>query len=687
MSTKCVCIVYNGVLLVPTPMISLSRSYQDAAGRHIGSTLSVTIQGKIVQGGAFANPNDSREAILGKFLTEYPCNVGGLDIAPNGMAGICALGINNLLVEEQRMRKVFERNYSQLSTEPLPYPGQRFSNTGPLDDGYTENIDSNKFKLYVNGQLVIEGYAKVNSYSSDSENFINTINYSAELSIEEPKELFSNSSNLHLISSYTDNISIEPIEDSNAINPSDPILNTYFGSSNFSADYQYNIERHNYLYNTRYTISRTIEAVGKHSNNTLNNTHLANSNLHTKTAQGTALGNARFYVLDRLKHFPTDSLMTNDYVCVNRVKSLSHDDAGGSFRITENSIAIHKNYHPSWIDDWTAEITIDSTFLQTVRINGTIRGLETYGTNILIENASVMDGSQPGSMEVTQNGTQVFASQLNSYAGSLPDNLLPNGNSTLGSTYYPNQEKISKYQNALQGMFFIKNLNSSSPYNSPIFKRAELFFLNTVGSNGLPTGRNNNPYRWLNSANVLLDRSVLPGTVVAPAMNPIPVNITESHRKHVGEIDYTFEFNNRPLNLIPGSVSETLNINDTFPTQQIAEVFVLGRKLGPVLQNLGTVTSSTRDVTFEVVLPRPRSLAQRSVFPTALAINLNGEVGAPVFESIMAVVEQLNPKYTFGTTSIPASSIKSYVKTDNQSYDPLEGRIRIQKTWVWQRAK
>lgn len=687
MADKCVCIVYNGVLLVPTPMISLSRSYQDAAGRHIGSTLSVAINGKIVSG-AGAKPNDTREQLLSNFLTQYPCNAGGVDIAPNGMAGICALGIDNLLLEEQRMRKVFERNYSQLSTEPLPYPTQRFSNTGPFDDEYTENIDTNKFKLYVNGTLVVEGYAKVNSYSSDSENFINTINYSAELSIEEPKELFSNSRNLHLISSYSDNITIEPIEDSNAINPTDPILNTYFGTG-FGGNPIFsntNIDRHSYLYNTRYNISRTIEAVGKHSNNTLNTTHIAVSNLHVKAAEGTALGNARFYVLDRLKHFPTDSLLSNDYICVNRVKSLSHDDAAGSFRITENSMAIHKINHPAWIDDWTAEISIDNTFLQTVRINGTIRGLETYGLDILTENATVMDGSQPGSMGITKDGQQVTANQLNSYAGSLPDNLIPKSNSEGPSNrlldqsntthYVPgNDTKISKYQNALQGMYYLKNLDSTTPYNSPIFRRAELFFLNTVGANGTPGGRNNNPYRWLNSNNILVNRSILPSNVVAPAMNPVPVNITESHRKHVGEIDYSFEFNNRPLNLIPGSVSETLNINDTFPSQQIAEIFVLGRKLGPVLQNLGTVTSSTRDITFEVVLPRPRTLAQRYIFPTT------------TFEQIMAVVEQLNPKYTFGTTLFPASSIKSYVKNDNQSYDPLEGRIRIQKTWVWQRAK
>jgi hypothetical protein len=149
--------------------------------------------------------------------------------------------------------------------------------------------------------------------------------------------------------------------------------------------------------------------------------------------------------------------------------------------------------------------------------------------------------------------------------------------------------------------------------------------------------------------------------------------MTESHRKSVGEIDYSFEFNNRPLNLIQGSISESLTVNDTFPTQQIAEIFVLGRKLGPVLQDLGTVTSSSREVTLEVVIPRPRMIGQRLIFP----VN--------IFTAATGLVEQLNPKYTFGT--VTATSIKSYVKNDTHNYNPLEGRLSITKSWIWQRAK
>jgi hypothetical protein len=106
--------------------------------------------------------------------------------------------------------------------------------------------------------------------------------------------------------------------------------------------------------------------------------------------------------------------------------------------------------------------------------------------------------------------------------------------------------------------------------------------------------------------------------------------------------------------------------------QEVAEVFVLGRRLGPVLQDLGANTSSTREVTFEVVLPRPPQIAARFIFPQYQ------------YQAAIDLVEQLNPKYMFG--AFPYALIKSYTTADSQSYNPLEGRISITKGWKWQRA-
>ena len=678
---NCVCIKYNGILLAPTPILSLTRSYQDVGGKHVGSTLSVKLDGKVVAGMV------PRADQVANFISRYPC---GSHYNVANVVGLAGTGIHELLKEERRMREVFVATTGELYSDDRNEQNLGISPT----QAKTPDTQTNKFELSVNGDVLIEGYGRVTNYNSSSETYINTIDYSVEIDIEEHKSLFNNNDTRYLISSYTDTITMEPIEDSNAFNDNDLVISNYFGVAYGAQNTNY---INNHSFNTRYNVSRTIEAVGKHSNNVQNYT--AQSDRTFGVGFGSAFSNARYYVLDRLKHLPTEKFMANSYVTVNRSKVIESSESNGSFSIRETCLAIHSTFHPPWIDDWTAEVSMDGTFLQTVRINGTVKGLETYGIDIRNENASIMDGSQPGSWGSTQNGTSPGAQNLiHSYAYSLPDIITPQDQST--DTPAPSQsiaindnavirnpaggtiptvvanpdleKKIGKYQNAIRGMYWLKN--SQAIYETPIFKRAQLFSWNTNNFNS----PNINPYKWLNNTQYLNERmNGIPSALNAniPQLNPIPISMTESHRKNVGEIDYSFEFNNRPLNLIPGSVSETLNINDTFPSQQIAEVFVLGRKLGPVLQNLGTVTSSTRDITFEVVLPRPRLLSQRFIFPAAQ------------YTAITGVVEQLNPKYTFGTTSAPASSIKSYVKNDTQSYDPLEGRIRIQKTWVWQRAK
>lgn len=679
---NCVCIKYNGILLAPTPILSLSRSYQDVAGKHVGSTLSVKLDGKIVAATGATQAGD-----VAGWIARYPC---GNHYNVTTVVGLSAPGVNGLLAEENRMRQVFVAITGELYTDDRNAQNLGLSPANAL----IPDSQTNKFELSVNGTVLIEGYGRVTSYNSSSETYLNTIDYSVEIDIEESKSLFNNNDTRYLISSYTDTITMEPIEDSNAFNAADNIISNYFGVNYGGLNLNYNNVQ---SFNTRYNVSRTIEAVGKHSNNVQNTA--AQTGRSLGVGYGSAFSNARYYVLDRLKHLPTEKFMANSYVTVNRSKVIESSESNGSFSVRETCLAIHSTYHPPWIDDWTAEVTMDGTFLQTIRINGTIKGLETYGINIREENASIMDGSQPGRWDNTANGGNPGGQNLiHSYAYGLPDIITPQDHSTITSTpsipatipdntvirnsapanapivvNNPAEEvKIGKYQNAIQGMYWLKN--SARIYDTPIFKRAELFAWNTNNN----TSININPYKWLNNNNYIQERtnaSLIPTNLTIPQLNPIPLNITESHRKNVGEIDYSFEFNNRPLNLIQGSVSETLNINDTFPTQQIAEVFVLGRKLGPVLQNLGTVTSSTRDVTFEVVLPRPRAIAQRFIFPAAQ------------YTAITGIVEQLNPKYIFGTSSALASNIKSYIKTDNQSYDPLEGRIRIQKTWVWQRAK
>lgn len=86
------------------------------------------------------------------------------------------------------------------------------------------------------------------------------------------------------------------------------------------------------------------------------------------------------------------------------------------------------------------------------------------------------------------------------------------------------------------------------------------------------------------------------------ALNPLPLNSTVGYNPTTGAITYNFEFDNRPTNLVPGSLSETLTVQQQNPTDVIAQLLVLGRAAGPVLQDIGTMTAKVRTVSFEVVI-------------------------------------------------------------------------------------
>lgn len=166
--------------------------------------------------------------------------------------------------------------------------------------------------------------------------------------------------------------------------------------------------------------------------------------------------------------------------------------------------------------------------------------------------------------------------------------------------------------------------------------------------------------------NVILQTNIL---------NPIAVGVTEGFDPLLGEISYSWTYNNRPLNIVPCSISENLTINDTFPTQQVAEVFVLGRRLGPVLQDLGTYSSANRSVTFEVVMPRASGISGLK-FP------------AHTYNSITGIIDLFDPQYiatsqTLASNPQTANAIKSFVKENTENWDPLNGRFSKTKSWIY----
>jgi hypothetical protein len=71
-----------------------------------------------------------------------------------------------------------------------------------------------------------------------------------------------------------------------------------------------------------------------------------------------------------------------------------------------------------------------------------------------------------------------------------------------------------------------------------------------------------------------------------------------------GRISYSFEYADRPCQFVSGSISESINIVDTWPTDIFAQQQIIGRAKGPVLQDMGTVTPYKRSIALEVQMPK-----------------------------------------------------------------------------------
>tara|TARA_R110000765_G_scaffold303036_1_gene397192 strand:- start:3 stop:680 length:678 start_codon:yes stop_codon:yes gene_type:complete len=76
-------------------------------------------------------------------------------------------------------------------------------------------------------------------------------------------------------------------------------------------------------------------------------------------------------------------------------------------------------------------------------------------------------------------------------------------------------------------------------------------------------------------------------------LSPSPINSTRTKNPIAGIITYTYTFENR-RQYIPDVLVESLSLNDNYPGQIVALQPVIGRKRGPVMQDIGTQSAWKR---------------------------------------------------------------------------------------------
>lgn len=182
------------------------------------------------------------------------------------------------------------------------------------------------------------------------------------------------------------------------------------------------------------------------------------------------------------------------------------------------------------------------------------------------------------------------------------------------------------------------------------------------------TGYENADTAWNNIESMLITRAQ---DYSGQILNIVPLTKTIGRNPAAGVINYTYEYDTRPSNLITGSKSESINISNNWGVDVFAEQLVIGRAIGPVLQDIGTHSSLKRSLNIEVVLG---GVPTESGVITDIASMFAGP-STDALSDIQSIVDAANPA---------TYSLDAFVSQQNDNWSPLTGRYSYNVEWTYE---
>jgi hypothetical protein len=597
-------------------------------------------------------------------------------------------------------------------------PGQG-TGTGPIFSGINEleklfkNNDFGEFKVTCGNSptenvLFIASGVRFNSmnFEKTPDNWTQTADYTIDLEFYEPAV-----TGYPLVQQTSDNWSIEPLEEycytsfryninqrSESYNPNlkptSPTINdnniSYIPSVNTNGantDTSYL----NIVNIPQFKISRKVSAIGlanpssgqingagnrsykeaqkwvesrlatpftSEKNNSINN--IANSGMPNFSSSSTS-SFANFTKTFLFNHLRTTNFSVTD----------------GSYEVNESWLAMPTGI--MYIEDYNIDTSTDDRYVRTVRVQGSIKGLHMIPLSIM-SGSLQPDVSGTGFIDLTYS-TGLNPIQINQ-KHSLLDTLNPPTASTtaLASSFQPIESKTTtnspnKYENANSGWIY-----DIKPY---LYRRACLV-VNSLDRDYI------DPKKFITNPNIINQSGIgntpkNPTYVKENLLNIIPVSTTEGHDPRKGTISYTYEFTNK-FNTISGVLSENITTSQTNPIDIVAEAFVLGRRLGPVLQNMSARTSSKKDITIEVNVVPPMSIGGLLMTNTECPLY----TGGVVYNNISTIIEGLKPYgdrpvAMFGNFDKRTDQNGTvYLNNDTETWNPTEGKYIRSASWIFQ---
>jgi len=164
---------------------------------------------------------------------------------------------------------------------------------------------------------------------------------------------------------------------------------------------------------------------------------------------------------------------------------------------------------------------------------------------------------------------------------------------------------------------------------------------------------------------------------VAVALNSQPKSVSLGANQYTGEITYNLQFDNRPTNIIPGVLAESISVNDTYPGDVFAILPVIGRKTGPILQYIGGRTEYKRDISINLTMDYTK-IPYGSGRNTLLL--KKPSIVEPTAGQLGDLINELSPANEPGVR-------KYFISPPSESWNPKEGTYSFNLSWTYELDK
>lgn len=335
----------------------------------------------------------------------------------------------------------------------------------------------------------------------------------------------------------------------------------------------------------------------------------------------------------------------------NHTRTTSTDLYNSSYEVNDSWLAMPTG--TAYIETFNIDASTDAENIKTVRVAGNIQGLVIMPQGLISSTSGILTSGTSSPTSTNASGLKIDLS-----------NSLVSGISQGGLQSTSTSTQGAKYINALQAW-----TGDIKPY---LYRRA-CFAMRSED-------------RIYDPINSLLPSAVPPNPIFTKEglLNVNPVSTSEGHDPVKGTISYSYEYNNK-LQILSGVLSENIRISNTAPADNIQEIQIIGRALGPLLFSAGR-SNPRKSISVDITVPKPTGIKGMLMTDPSCPVYYSGFLWTSVNTLINGIEPFANKTTPFFDNATSQQFGTVFKDSDSEDWNPTDGRYSRTVSWVYQQC-